>query len=103
MPHIRLLDPEHGSTSLANLFGLPYVIEAKSRPFDRTTLHNNWQRNGTEAFSLYTGMTVSYTHLLVQKASAGIFITRKKIRRILQAVRDDFCILQENHGIKKKK
>ena len=33
----------------------------------------------------------------------GIFITRKKIRRILQAVRDDFCILQENHGIKKKK
>ena len=55
MPHIRLLDPEHGSTSLANLFGLPYVIEAKSRPFDRTTLHNNWQRNGTEAFSLYTG------------------------------------------------
>ena len=23
MPHIRLLDPEHGSTSLAKLFGLP--------------------------------------------------------------------------------
>ena len=40
---------------------------------------------------------------LVQKVSAGIFITRKKIRRILQAARDDFCILQENHGIKKKK
>ena len=56
MPHIRLLDPEHGSTSLANLFGLPYVIEAKSRPFDRTTLHNNWQRNGTEAFSLYLSL-----------------------------------------------
>lgn len=34
MPHIRLLDPEHGSTSLANLFGLPYVIEAKA---DRLT------------------------------------------------------------------
>lgn len=31
MPHIRLLDPEHGSTSLANLFGLPYVIEAKKQ------------------------------------------------------------------------
>ena len=31
MPHIRLLDPEHGSTSLANLFGLPYVIEAKRK------------------------------------------------------------------------
>ena len=72
MPHIRLLDPEHGSTSLANLFGLPYVIEAKSRPFDRTTLHNNWQRNGTEAFSLYTGMTGKIDDELAAQAVSSI-------------------------------
>ena len=83
MPHIRLLDPEHGSTSLANLFGLPYVIEAKSRPFDRTTLHNNWQRNGTEAFSLYTGMTGKIDDELAAQAVSSIlrFLTRMGIIR----------------------
>ena len=83
MPHIRLLDPEHGSTSLANLFGLPYVIEAKSRPFDRTTLHNNWQRNGTEAFSLYTGMTGKIDDELATQAVSSIlrFLTRMGIIR----------------------
>ena len=83
MPHIRLLDPEHGSTSLANLFGLPYVIEAKSRPFDRTTLHNNWQKNGTEAFSLYTGMTGKIDDELAAQAVSSIlrFLTRMGIIR----------------------
>ena len=51
------------------------------------------KKEDPEAFINYFG----------SEGSAGIFITRKKIRRILQAVHDDFCILQENHGIKNKK
>ena len=64
MPHIRLLDPEHGSTSLA-------------------TLHNNWQRNGTEAFSLYTGMTGKIDDELAAQAVSSIlrFLTRMGIIR----------------------
>lgn len=83
IPHIRLLDPEHGSTSLANLFGLPYVIEAKTRPFDRTTLHNNWQKNGTEAFSLYTGVTEHLDEALATQAVSSIlrFLKRMGIIR----------------------
>ncbi|MCI6859472.1 MAG: M14 family metallopeptidase [Eubacterium sp.] len=83
IPHIRLLDPEHGSTSLANLFGLPYVIEAKTRPFDRTTLHYNWQKNGTEAFSLYTGATGQIDDELAVQAVSSIlrFLTRMGIIR----------------------
>ena len=61
----------------------PYVIEAKSRPFDRTTLHNNWQRNGTEAFSLYTGMTGKIDDELATQAVSSIlrFLTRMGIIR----------------------
>ena len=90
MPHIRLLDPEHGSTSLANLFGLPYVIEAKSRPFDRTTLHNNWQRNGTEAFSLYTGMTGKIDDELATQAAND---TNTSVDR--QSIKDEIEQLNE--------
>ena len=42
---------------LASLFGLPYVLTSKQRNFDKKTLTYNWQINGTDAFSVYSGET----------------------------------------------
>ena len=46
-------------------------------------MHNNWQRNGTEAFSLYTGMTGKIDDELATQAVSSIlrFFTRMGIIR----------------------
>ena len=56
IPHIKMMETGHQSNSLANLFGLPYVLTGSKRAFNATTLNYNWQLRGTEAFSLYTGV-----------------------------------------------
>lgn len=57
IPHIRLNEECARNTSLANLFGMPYVLTSTERAFDSTTLNYNWQKSGTSAFSVYTGAT----------------------------------------------
>ncbi len=57
IPHVRMMDTGHQSTSLANLFGLPYVLVRKPRPYDTGTLNYNWQIWDTDAFSVYTNET----------------------------------------------
>ena len=57
IPHVRMMETGRENTGLANLFGLPYVVLRKPRPFDETTLNYNWQLGGTNAFSVYTNET----------------------------------------------
>lgn len=57
VPHVRMMETGYQSTSLANLFGLPYVVIRPPRPCDTATLNYNWQLWHTNAFSLYTPAT----------------------------------------------
>lgn len=81
IPHIRMMDTGKESTSLANLFGLPYVVTSGVRPYDKRTLNYNWQMRGTDAFSLYTNATdVINEKEAVQAVSAILrFLTRMGI------------------------
>ena len=54
MPHVRMMETGYQNTSLANLFGLPYVVVHKPAPIDTGTLNYNWQDANTAAFSLFT-------------------------------------------------
>ena len=55
MPHVRMMETGYQNTSLANLFGLPFVVVRKPQPIDTTTLNFNWQNDNTAAFSVYSG------------------------------------------------
>lgn len=57
VPHVRMMETGYQSTSLANLFGLPYVVIRPPRPYDTATLNYNWQLWHTNAFSVYTAAT----------------------------------------------
>lgn len=57
IPHVRMMETGKENVGLANLFGLPYVVLRKPRPFDESTLNYNWQLGGTSAFSVYTNET----------------------------------------------
>lgn len=41
VPHVRMMETGFQSPSLANLFGLPYVVIRKPRPVDTKTLNYN--------------------------------------------------------------
>ena len=43
VPHVRMMETGYQNTSLANLFGLPYVVVRKPIPIDTKTLNYNWQ------------------------------------------------------------
>ena len=78
IPHVRMMETEHSSASLANLFGLPYVVLRKPRPYDTTTLNYNWQNNGTNAFFVYTNDTDNIDEESAQMAVSAVlrFLTR---------------------------
>ncbi|MCM1192045.1 MAG: M14 family metallopeptidase [Butyrivibrio sp.] len=57
VPHVRLMDEGFSDPETARLFGLPYVIIRRVRPYDTTTLNYNWQVWNTQAFSMYTSTT----------------------------------------------
>ncbi|MDO4941701.1 MAG: M14 family metallopeptidase [Lachnospiraceae bacterium] len=81
--HVRMPETGKESTSLANLFGLPYVMVAKQRSFDSKTLNYNWQIRGTEAFSLYTSNTEKVDEAQARQAVSAVlrFLTRMGILR----------------------
>lgn len=83
IPHIRMMETGYQSTSLANLFGLPYVVTSKPRPFDKRTLNYNWQMQKTDAFSLYTGATEEVDEEQADLAVSSVlrFLTRMGIIR----------------------
>ncbi len=83
IPHIRLMEESNKNTSLANLFGMPYVLTSSERAFDSTTLNYNWQRCGTSAFSVYTGATQRIDEERARQGVASVlrFLTRMGIIR----------------------
>lgn len=54
IPHVRMMKTCKENTSLANLFGLPFIVLRTPTAMDKTTLNYNWQFSGTAAFSVYT-------------------------------------------------
>ncbi|MFV0528148.1 MAG: M14 family metallopeptidase [Lachnospiraceae bacterium] len=83
IPHVRMMETGFQNTSLANLFGLPYVVVRKPNPLDTSTLNYNWQQFETSAFSVYTNET---DFIDEESASQGVsavlrFLTRMGIIR----------------------
>ncbi len=83
VPHVRMMDTGFQNASLANLFGLPYVVIRKPQPFDTTTLNYNWQIWNTNAFSIYTSETDHIDEVSARQAVASVlrFLTRMGILR----------------------
>lgn len=81
IPHVRMMETGFQSASLANLFGLPYVVIRKPKPMDTATLNYNWQMNGTNAFSVYTNSTDLIDDKSVRQAVSSVlrFLTRMGI------------------------
>ena len=81
--HVRRMDTGYQNASLANLFGLPYVVIRKPRPIDTTTLNYNWQVWESNAFSVYTNKTDSIDEQSAQQAVSAIlrFLNRMGILR----------------------
>lgn len=78
IPHVRMMETGKQNTSLAGLFGLPYVLVRKPKPIDTTTLNYNWQMWDTNAFSLYTTETDLIDETSARQAVSAVlrFLTR---------------------------
>lgn len=83
VPHVRMMETGYQSASLANLFGLPFVVVRKPRPIDTATLNYNWQMCKTNAFSVYTRETDRIDEESARQAVSAIlrFLTRMGIVR----------------------
>ncbi|MDD2971517.1 MAG: M14 family metallopeptidase [Lachnospiraceae bacterium] len=81
IPHVRMMETGFQNTSLANLFGLPYVVVRKPRPVDTKTLNYNWQCDETAAFSVYTNINDEIDVASAKQAVAAVlrFLTRMGI------------------------
>ena len=81
VPHVRMMETGFQNPSLANLFGLPFVVTRKPKPMDTTTLNYNWQMSGTSAFSVYTNCTDYIDDVSARQSVASIlrFLTRMGI------------------------
>lgn len=83
VPHVRMMETGYQNPSLANLFGLPYVVIRKPKPIDTTTLNYNWQIWDTSAFSIYTNKTDQIDEVSAMQAVSAIlrFLTRMGVLR----------------------
>lgn len=83
VPHVRMMETGYQNTSLANLFGLPYVVVRKPSPLDTKTLNYNWQDEMTAAFSLYTNRNDTIDDASAVQALSAVlrFLTRMGIIR----------------------
>lgn len=81
IPHVRMMETGKESTSLANLFGMPYVLTGMNRAFDQVTLNYNWQTAGTQAFSVYSATTEKIDDQSARTAVSSVlrFLTRMGI------------------------
>lgn len=81
IPHVRMMETGYQSASLANLFGLQYVVIRSPKPMDTVTLNYNWQMNGTNAFSIYTNSTDNIDDKSARQAVSSVlrFLTRMGI------------------------
>ena len=83
VPHVRMMETGYQNTSLANLFGLPYVVVRKPSPLDTKTLNYNWQNDMTAAFSLYSRRNDTIDDESARQALSAVlrFLTRMGIIR----------------------
>ena len=83
VPHVRMMETGYQNTSLANLFGLPYVVVRKPAPIDTKTLNYNWQNEMTAAFSVYTNKNSEIDEVSAKQAVAAVlrFLKRMGIIR----------------------
>ena len=83
IPHVKMMDTGFQSASLANLFGLQYVVIRKPKPMDTVTLNYNWQMNGTNAFTVYSASTEAVNEPSARQAASSVlrFLTRMGILR----------------------
>lgn len=88
IPHVRMMETGFQNTSLANLFGLPYVVVRKPLPIDTSTLNYNWQDKRTAAFSLYTN-----TNREIDERSAG-----QAVAAVLRFLKRMGIIRYESHS-----
>ena len=81
VPHVRMMENGYQNASLANLFGLPYVVVRKPAPIDTKTLNYNWQNEMTAAFSIYTNKNYEIDEKNAKQAVSAVlrFLTRMGI------------------------
>ncbi|MCM1272446.1 MAG: succinylglutamate desuccinylase/aspartoacylase family protein [Clostridium sp.] len=81
IPHVRMMATGKESASLANLFGMPYVVTGENRAFDKVTLNYNLQLQGTQAFSVYSSTTETIDDASANMAVSSVlrFLTRMGI------------------------
>ena len=79
IPHVRMMDTGYQNPSLANLFGLPYVLIRKPKPYDTTTLNYNWQDEMTAAFSVYTNQNSQIDEASARQAVAAVLRFLKRM------------------------
>lgn len=81
VPHVRMMENGYQNASLANLFGLPYVVVRKPAPIDTKTLNYNWQNEMTAAFSIYTNKNYEIDEKNAKQAISAVlrFLTRMGI------------------------
>ena len=81
IPHVRMMDNGFQNASLANLFGLPYVVIRQPAPIDTKTLNYNWQNQNTAAFSVYTNKNSEIDEKSAAQAVSAVlrFLTRMGI------------------------
>ena len=81
VPHVRMMENGYQNASLANLFGLPYVVLRQPAPIDTKTLSFNWQNEMTAAFSVYTNKNAEIDEKSASQAVSAVlrFLTRMGI------------------------
>lgn len=81
VPHVRMMENGYQNASLANLFGLPYVVLRQPAPIDTKTLNYNWQNEMTAAFSVYTNKNSEIDEKSARQAVSAVlrFLTRMGI------------------------
>jgi predicted deacylase len=81
VPHVRMMENGYQNASLANLFGLPYVMLRQPAPIDTKTLSFNWQNEMTAAFSVYTNKNAEIDEKSASQAVSAVlrFLTRMGI------------------------
>lgn len=83
VPHVRMMETGYQNASLANLFGLPYVMIKRPTPLDTKTLNYNWQDEMTAAFSVYASKNDTIDDKGARQAVSSVlrFLTRMGITR----------------------
>ncbi len=83
VPHVRIMENGNQNVSLANLFGLPYVVVRRPGPIDTTTLNYNLQSEFNKAFTIFTKEKDNLDEKDAKQAISAVlrFLTRMGIIR----------------------